>query len=327
MGGCGHISPRTHLSSSLTNLIPHPMKTLLSLLIALAATASLPVAPAQAQTFPNSGFDTWALRNNVESPTNWLTTDDFLGGVFPTGSVTKTSVARTGPFAAQLQTQSLLGTGQLPGIVILGTRLSGVSGAFIPGGLPFTARPRNLQLYYQLSGARALGDSAALVVLLTRRVNGTPTIVAAANFDFQALAATYTAVTLPLQYASGLAPDSVSVIALSGTSNRLTVGTMLRLDDLAFTGTATATRDAALNAAFTAAPNPSPDGRFQLQGLAPALLAAPLTVLDATGRVVRREPAAPAAAARTLDLSALPPGVYTVLLFTADGLVTRKLAR
>ena len=64
-----------------------------------------------------------------------------------------------------------------------------------------------------------------------------------------------------------------------------------------------------------------------LQGLAPALLAAPLTVLDATGRVVRRELGAAPAAARSLDLSALPVGVYTVQLLTTDGLVTRKLAR
>ena len=134
--------------------------------------------------------------------------------------------------------------------------------------------------------------------------------------------------TLPLKYLSNAQPDTVRIIFLSGTADRITAGTTLQVDDVTFTGTVTATRDAALDAAFTAAPNPSPDGRFVLRGLAPALLAAPLTVLDATGRVVRRDAIIPVAvAARNLDLSALPAGVYTVQLLTTDGLVTRKLVR
>ncbi|WP_375417697.1 T9SS type A sorting domain-containing protein, partial [uncultured Hymenobacter sp.] len=76
-------------------------------------------------------------------------------------------------------------------------------------------------------------------------------------------------------------------------------------------------------------PNPSPDGRYVLGATEPALLAAPLTVLDATGRVVRREdaPGRSAVATRALDLSGLPTGIYTMQLATPRGLVTRKLVR
>ena len=56
-------------------------------------------------------------------------------------------------------------------------------------------------------------------------------------------------------------------------------------------------------------------------------MAAPLSVLDATGRVVHREAAPPLATARLLDLHDLPPGIYTVQLLTAQGLVVRKLLR
>ena len=110
-------------------------------------------------------------------------------------------------------------------------------------------------------------------------------------------------------------------------ANNVNAGTILRIDDISFTGTATATRNPQLNAALSAAPNPSPDGRYLLQGLAPALLAAPLTVLDATGRVVRREEAPPLATSRLLDLHDLPSGMYTVQLFTARGMVVRRLLR
>ena len=301
------------------------MKTLLCALLALLAGTGLLAAPAQAQTFPNSNFETWATRNGVLAPTNWLTFDDFLGGIFPTGTVTRTAVAHGGTSAAQIQTQTLPGFGQIPGYLILGTSFHG--GATIFGGLPFTARPRNIQFYYQLSGTRALADSAAMFVLLTRRVGGTATVVAGAEYVFSALASSYTLVSVPLQYSSGLAPDSVSMVFYSGNAVTVTTGTVLRIDDISFSGTATPTRDAVLAAAFSAAPNPSPDGRYALQGLAPTLLSAPMAVLDAAGRVVHCEPAAPQGPTRPLDLSDLPAGLYTVQLFTSDGMVTRKLAR
>ena len=309
------------------------MKTLLRFLLTAVAGAGLlaPTTQAQAQTFSNSTLDAWVTRNNIETPVNWQTIDTEIASQVPVPvppTVTKTAVVRTGPFAAQLATQNILGVVTLPGVMILGNSSNG--GGDIPGGLPFTARPAALQFYYQLSGPRAVADSAYMAVELTRLVNGNVEVVAEGEHYFRALAGSYTLVTVPLRYRSALAPDSASMGFTSGVATNVTAGTTLRIDDIAFTGTATATRNAVLNAAFNAAPNPSPDGRYLLQGLAPALLAAPLTVLDATGRVVRREPAsAPAAAGttRALDLSALPAGIYTAQLFTADGLVTRKLAR
>ena len=312
------------------------MKALYRFLLSAVLGTSLLAPAARAQTVPNASLDTWAIRSTavstgVEAPTGWQTTDDFVarlfGGPLPfgTNTVVKTTTARTGPFAAQLQTQNVPLLGITPGILLLGSFPNSPTGDL--KGVPFTARPANLQFYYQLSGAQAVNDAASVAVQLTRRVNGTLVVVAEADYEFPALAANYTLLTLPLQYSSGLAPDSAAVLFLSGTANTLTVGTTLRVDDISFTGTVAATRNPALSAAFTAAPNPSPDGRYLLQGLAPAQLAAPLTVLDATGRVVRREPASAARPDRTLDLSPLPAGIYTVQLLTADGLLTRKLVR
>ena len=303
------------------------MKPLLlaALRAALAGTALLGAAPAPAQTIPNSNFETWLTRSGTEAPANWLTTDDLLGGVFRTGAVTKTTVAHDGSFAAQLQTVSLPGIGPVPGLLILGNALGRST---LPGGIPFTARPRTLQFYYQLQGAQALADSAAMVVLLTRRVNGVSTLVAGASYDFPALASAYTLAAVPLQYTSGLAPDSVTMIFYSGQNTVVTAGTVLRIDDIAFTGTATPTRDAALAASLSIVPNPSPDGRYRLSSPEAALRTAPLAVLDATGRVVRREDAPPPARAeRLLDLSELPAGLYTVQLFTPAGVVSRRLNR
>ncbi|MBJ6111437.1 T9SS type A sorting domain-containing protein [Hymenobacter sp. BT523] len=304
------------------------MKTLLLALRAGLAGIGLALAtPATAQTVPNGNFSTWATRNGVETPTGWLTTDDLLGGFFSTGAVAKTTTANSAPYAAQLQTVSLPGGASFPGLLILGSTLRTSAG--LPGGVPFTARPRNLQFYYQLQGSQALSDSAAMVVLLTRRLNGTTTVVAGGAYDFRALASSYTLATVPLQYSSGLAPDSVFMVFYSGQARTVTAGSVLRIDDISFSGTATATRDAALAAPLSIAPNPSPDGRYRLSSPDAAVLTAPLSVFDATGRLVRREAPAPRPGApeRALDLSELPAGIYSVRLDTPYGLLTRKLVR
>lgn len=306
------------------------MKSIFRSLLALAAGAHLlALVPVQAQTFPNSTLDTWAARNNVEAPDGWRTTDDVILDSLKisvaTNTVVKTNVVRSasGPFAAQLQTKSVL-TQSIPGVIILGATTKRRAG--VPGGVPFVGRPTTLEFYYQLSGAQAVANRPGVVVQLTRRMNGRTEVVANAGYFFTALSSTYARIDLPLNYRSTLVPDSVSMIFFSGSVQPLSTSTVLRIDEVSFTGTLTATRDAALAAAVSAAPNPSPTGRYVLSSTEASLLAGPLAVLDAMGRVVRREDAPRlAAASRTLDLSALPAGLYTVQLFTPRGLVTRKL--
>ncbi|WP_082116116.1 T9SS type A sorting domain-containing protein [Hymenobacter terrenus] len=317
------------------------MTTCLRSLLAVAASISLlATTPTQAQTIPNGSFDNWATRTSavssgVEAPTNWLTYDDhfvyFRNGQQPisntSGTTTKTTTARTGPFAAQLQTVRI-GSFTFPGFLLLGSSLKHGS-ADLPGGLPFTTRSRNLQFYYQLSGPGAVADSAAVLVLLTRRVGGNAVVVAEGFSYIRTLASTYTLATVPLNYYSPtLSPDSVAIGFATGFARNITPGTTLRIDDVSFTGTVTATRNTEVAAAISVSPNPSPDGRYVLSTSQAGLLAAPLTVLDATGRVVRRETAPGGAALnRPLDLSNLPIGLYTLQLFTDQGVVTRKLTR
>jgi hypothetical protein len=305
------------------------MKSLFRSLFALAAGANLlAMAPAYAQTFPNNTLDAWTTRNNAEAPDGWRTTDDVVQDSLSirlgTNTVVKTNIVHnvSGPFAAQLQTKPLLSQG-IPGVIILGSTTKRRAG--VPGGIPFTGRPSTLEFYYQLSGPDAVDDKPGVIVQLTRRVNGRTEVVANAGFYFTSLSSTYTRINLGLNYRSTLVPDSVSIIFSSGSVQPLATSTVLRIDDVSFTGTVTASRNAALAATVSAAPNPSPDGRYVLSSPEASLLAGPLAVLDAVGRVVRREEASAVATTRTLDLSALPAGLYTVQLFTPRGLVTRKL--
>ncbi|MFD1468904.1 T9SS type A sorting domain-containing protein [Hymenobacter caeli] len=293
------------------------------------------LAPARAQAVANGGFETWAARSGTDAPTNWLTVDDVIAALltrFPTGTFTKATDAHGGAFALRLETKSTL-LGIIPGGATLGTKLGPLTAA-APAGLPFTGRPAVFQFYYKLTGPQpaAASDGAFAEVALTRTVGGQSVVIATAARVFTTVTAAYVLAQLPLTYTSAAAPDSVHISfgsglidVSTGAPTGGTAGTVFQIDDVAFAGTATATRDAALAAALTAAPNPSPGGRYVLRAPA-ALLAAPLAVVDAAGRVVRREEAPrPPAATRALDLSGLPGGVYTLRLFTPKGLIAQKL--
>ena len=277
--------------------------------------------------------------------------------------VVRTNVARGGSSAVQLQTGSS-GSGYEGAYLSLGDIFIGnpdptnlfndienhthTYETYVPSGLMTTARPAAMQFYYQLFAAPSAvrvdsSFKASIEVKLTRQVGTRTEIIARGVQYITRRARAYTLFNVPLRYLSKATPDKLQITFV--LSNNLAkgpnpfTGNIWRIDDISFTGgtvrsAATASADPAQPAATLATtlsvfPNPSADGRYELSAAEPALLAVPLAVLDAYGQVVRREDAPRSAPAdsRTLDLSGLPRGLYTVQFFTASGLVTRRLSR
>lgn len=310
------------------------MKTLFRAgLLAILFSGSF--ATAHGQAVANGDFETWAARNGVDAPTGWLTTDDILAallGPFSTGTYTKVTDAHGGTYAVRLESKATR-LGVLPGALVLGSQLGNLA---LPGGLPFASRPATLQFYYKLSGPQpsVASDGAFAQVALTRRVNDSTQVIATGTQVFNTPTTGYVLAQVPLTYTSNAQPDSVRLVFGSGlvtatgmSATGGTAGTVFQLDDVSFVGTATVTasRHAALSAALSVAPNPSPDGRYLLSG-PPALLAGPLAVVDLTGRVVYREAAVAAGAAtRSLSLMGLAAGLYTLQLTAGPNLLTHKL--
>jgi hypothetical protein len=305
----------------------------------LVGLLALTTGLASAQNFPNNGLEVWNTTTGGEKPANWQTTDnilDFLvgapAGSFQTGAVTKTTDAHSGSFAAKVTTVGVPttsgGSVPFPGFLVLGNRVVIDADDNILAGLPYTSRPTQMQFYYKLSGTGAATDQAGVQVILSRTSGGNSQVVGGASIAFTAAANTYTLVTLPLQYASSLQPDSITVYCTSGNVATPQVGTTLQLDDFVLSGVPLAVRaDANLQNQLLVGPNPSPAGRFVISSPAqPGLAAAPLTVLDVTGRTVVRQPAQTVLSGqRDLDLSALPIGIYTLRLDSKEGVLTRKL--
>lgn len=88
----------------------------------------------------------------------------------------------------------------------------------------------------------------------------------------------------------------------------------------------TATAKQLATATLQVYPNPTPGGRLTV-ALTGAHQLVQLTVLNAVGQVVHRGPLAAAATEQSLDLNALPSGVYLLRAATAEGSVSRRFVR
>ncbi|PJJ48088.1 T9SS type A sorting domain-containing protein [Hymenobacter chitinivorans] len=303
-------------------------KTFLRLFL-LALTSAGTLTAASAQTLPNGNLETWVTRGTALAPTGWATFDDVLislGFPIPTGTTSRSTDKHGGQYAALLENKAnpLLGV-TFPGVLIIGS--SADLNADFPGGVPFTARPANMQFYYKLTGAAAATEMAAAQVVLTRW-NGSESVIIAAGGTDLAPAANYTLQTIPLDYESSAAPDSIRILFASSTQDAPTVGSALLIDDVVMTGTALATVNAARNAAITVSPNPSNTGLFTLSTSRDASWTrSAYTVTDIAGRVVLRGAAAPvnASGQRTVDLRGQRAGLYTLRLDTPEGPVVHKL--
>jgi len=304
--------------------------------------AALLARPAGAQNIGNGTLETWATpygTGSAEVPTGWLTTDDLLAyfsnvarGSYNTGTVTKSTDARSGSYAAKLTTTSVPTTGAsvvLPGYLLLGDKTGVYEYYGIPiGGAPTTGRPNRLTFNYKLTGPAT--DSASVFVYLTTTQAGVPAVIGQAYQLLTPTTSGYTEAIVPITYdpAAKAAADSVHVLFSSGDALAPTVGTTLLVDNVGISSTIAATRaSAATQELLAVAPNPSPAGHFVISSpTRPGLAAAPLTVLDALGRTVAQQPAQAApTATRPLDLSHLPLGIYTLRLATAEGILTRQL--
>ena len=301
----------------------------------LLAVSLLSFGTARAQqAVPNGTMETWAVRNG-NAPAQWQTTDDVLNAELPgfplSNAVTRSATFHGGSFAAQLANSTTF-LGVVPGFIVLGNSLgdiNSIDSLAQLGGLPYTSRPARMQFYYRFSGTIASPDDRPLVrIALTKTTGGVRQVVASAH-RYLTAATTYTLADFPLIYQRGFLPDSVHIAFGSGDFDgaSFTLGNTLLIDDITLTGNVLATRDAQLQAALTAYPNPSSTGLFALSAPETALLAAPLTVTDALGRIVLRQSAAPVdgSGSRTVDLRQQTAGIYCLRLETTRGPVIKQL--
>jgi hypothetical protein len=183
--------------------------------------------PAQAQTIPNVGFESWQS-TPYDEPNGWASSNPE--SFRKTGTINSTKVSGQSGSAIRLET--VISNGDTGGAYVVNN--GGQNPENGEGGVPYSQKPSNLTGYYKYTPG-AIGDSAIVLVIFKKASQ----II---SMDFYKLgpAATFTSFSLPINYILPLTPDSVIIGAAS--SNLLDEvgiadGSVLIIDELAFTGT------------------------------------------------------------------------------------------
>jgi hypothetical protein len=187
-------------------------------------------------TIPNGTFESWANG----SPVGWFALNNIPGLATP---VSQSSVAHGGSSAARGEVIQFVTGANLVPVLQSGTGAQGFA---------FNQRPGSLTGYYQFTPAASSGDRFLVnVILLKGTIAGL--VVATGAVTITNAATSYTQLSIPLVYTSPSAPDTayIQILVAGPGSAQPKVGTFYLIDDLAFSGTASAVRDdAALPQSF-----------------------------------------------------------------------------
>lgn len=199
---------------------------------------------------PNFGFDNWGFPDSSDGKYKepcggvWTSTNGISAQINLT-TLTQSTNAQNGTYAAKLTTVSVLGPIIGPAILFTGRfKTYNIDYTDILKnaelGVPFTMKPKTLNGYYNYSPTN--GDSALASVLLTKYNTGTSSrdTVGYGEFVVKTKVSNYTAfsVSIDYTYANGTEiPDSVLVMFASSKGIeglKGEVGSTLYIDNCGF---------------------------------------------------------------------------------------------
>ena len=182
---------------------------------------------------PEGEFENWTPASSglYEEPTGgWWTTLNSLVQLGAAVTVSKTTDAYSGTYAAKLETKQW-GTFMITGLLASGKFIN--TDPFVVQGKPFTDLPLKFQGYYKYTSIN--GDSAGIYAMLTKlnTTTGKRDTLADAKTAVKSTVPNYTEFDLNFKYYTpGVYPDSIDIVfcSSSGDSNR--VGSVLFIDDV-----------------------------------------------------------------------------------------------
>lgn len=248
---------------------------------------------------PNGGFENWLALGAYEDLPQWVTNSTLLA---------------PGPFICEKGTPGAVGahyakvtTLEVPGF--------GPYGAISTEPFPYSARPAALNGKFRYGVAR--GDEAAVYVVLTKW-NPIAQMAEDIGVGFISMVGdqtTWQDFSVRIGYAGPQDPDT-AVIAVLSSFGSPTVGSWMDIDDLVFGALQSVDEPRAVD--LTVFPIPASDRVFVTAGTPMA----ELTLWSADGRELVRQRAA--GLSSTVGVRDLPPGVYILLVRSADGTTLRR---
>lgn len=242
------------------------MRNLLFSLFSLLCTLSLTGQNA----IPNEGFESWdeagGLFSGYLEPSGWGTSNSVTNNFgFQTATRAEGNQwVNSGNYALRLETHQapILNIPVQGGVATSPLDIDLINQTVEPtGGVPFNLRPTALRGWYQYFPA---GSDSARVGLLLRRWNpdsGERDTIGVALFETVDATAGYTIFEAPVQYQSGLDPDTMLIGIICSKVVDPAVGTVMYVGDLELFYDEVTSLTTPEERKITIFPNPS-DGSF-----------------------------------------------------------------
>lgn len=170
---------------------------------------------------PDPSFEQWSSQS-VEDPDSWFTMNEMLAGQ-GLNNANKTTDANSGSFAIEMTTQQNVNGDTIPSFISWGPiDFNAMGSPFLP--MPYNATPTTFSGAYKYSPAN--GDVSAGIQILFFQAG----VQIGTHIEPFSASAGYTSFSSPLTIAG--TPDSIVFAAFAGENP----GSVLKLDDLAFSG-------------------------------------------------------------------------------------------
>ncbi len=282
------------------------------------------VVSAMAQTqIPENGFNNWtpsSMNTYFEPSGGWWTTLNPLKSLGGPVTVSYTTDAHSGEFAAQLETK------QWGDFLISGLLASGdfiMTEPFIQQGQPFTERPFKFKGWYKYSPVN--GDSAGIVAILTKfnTSTGQKDTLAKAIRAIISDVQTYTEFEIDFDYSiTGINPDTIIIVFTSsgdGGNFQGQVGSTLLIDDIFLEYSSGLQESLLPEFTVNAFPSPATDQiSLEFKTMHPEQLLCSIYAMD--GRLIQSF--SPSEKKYQLDVSTWQQGNYILQAYLGNSLVS-----
>lgn len=265
----------------------------------------------QAQTIPNSSFESWESGTNFEDPTPWNTPNSITAWLNAV-TVTKSDDAFDGDFSARLETREItIGATkyQVPGLVTYADfDINVLEGTFsFSGGVYKQEKVYKLRGKYKYKSVD--NDSASVLIYCFRHPDGEDFDTIGAGLTFLHDADDWTEFSVDMYYLNDQTPDTFNVLLMSSGTFQMGYmppGSVLYVDNITID---TIYNAIGTNQQFNAKhfPNPTSDKlTIELENEQRDRM---VKIFDINGRMVKQLPFE--GRKTTIDVSALPGGTYT----------------
>lgn len=267
---------------------------------AAGITLALLTSLAHAQ-IPNADFEQWTTMGGSLEPTGWGTLNAMAPGGQP---LVDRAPGVGGGYALRLTTRSIFGTAVAAGAV---------SGTFEGEGFAWTERSAALNGSLKFNPAEE-GDGATLAVALSRwnAAQNVREHIGQGYIAWDVVATDWTAFSIPISFGTQQTPDTALIIFTSSSAAVMGVGTELIVDDLAFGSSSVGIAPIERSTLHLSLINNDVLQVEQGDGASGSIW-----IHDALGGTVRAVRTASSTA--HIAIGDLAPGVYVVVLRSADG--------